>query len=79
MTTLDRSKPHWSAFLWHDGKSIYIQLPESTHIERFPMTEIGLRKALKIVEPCRILQPASSAFTEPQRAFARDLIRRNLR
>ena len=71
MATLDTSRPHWSAWLWHDGTAIFIQLPESLHIERFPKTEAGLRQALRLVEPCRVLHKPTSQISEGVRAAAR--------
>lgn len=80
MATLDRSKPDASAWIWHDATTIYIQLPNSTYIDRFPKTEGGLHRALKLIplgKPStvsNVLKP--SRFSESLQRSVSESVRR---
>jgi polyhydroxyalkanoate synthesis regulator phasin len=42
--------PSWAGAVWHDGQSLFLQLPESGHITRLSLTEGGLNKALNLIQ-----------------------------
>jgi hypothetical protein len=47
-------RPAYAAFIWHDGTSLYLQLPDSGYITRAPFTEAALSKALRLIAPCKM-------------------------
>jgi len=49
MATLNPERPEWSAYIWHDGRDLFLQLPRSTHVTKFILNEAGLSKALKLL------------------------------
>jgi hypothetical protein len=81
--TIDRSKPSAAAYIWHSNNDIFVQLPDSTHVAKFPKTEAGLSRALKLLPVIPYLvdckpQPVTR-FSDELRQDARDAIRRNIK
>jgi hypothetical protein len=63
--TLDQSPPSWAATIWHDGRALYLRLPDSGHICKLLYTEAGLSKALKLIPQPRANVRRVSAVPEP--------------
>jgi hypothetical protein len=82
--------PPYAGMIWHDGTNLLLQLPESGHITKLSLTEMGLHKALNLIQQrcyinghsppatlTKVKRPKQAyGFSESQRQSARDVLRR---
>lgn len=63
-------RPPYAVTCWADAYDVYVEVPFGTtpYILRFPLTEAGLSKALKVLKDLRPAPPIGSArFSLPSR------------
>lgn len=63
-------RPPWAVVAWADAEAVYVELPMEPvpYIQRFPLTEGGLSKALRTLRDLTPPPPVGSAkFTLPPR------------
>jgi|SRR5215469_1682344 len=49
MTTIDKTRPFWSLSLWKNAQGDLFAQLEGGSVHKFPLTEGGLSKALKLI------------------------------